>query len=102
MLLPGQAFPVLCNLQEHLEAPQQYSRHINLVLKQHFNSSHSPMLLALIKCTYLHFYWIDNCTIACDTITLKILFCEKLDTHLSSIPITRHGTMTHFKGINIL
>jgi hypothetical protein len=105
-LLPGVAIPIQKNLQGHPEAPRQWSEHIDKILqhKLHFMpTTHAPCIYTgkVDGQTVLFLRQVDDFGSACTSISIYNKLCDLIDIHLS-MPITRHGLMVHFNGLDIV
>jgi hypothetical protein len=105
-LMPGQAIPILRNLQGHPEAPRQWSKHIDGILcnNLHFTpTTHAPCLYTgnIDRQTVLLLRQVDDFSTACLHSSTYHTICGRLDTKLK-VPITRHGLLKHFNGIDVI
>jgi Reverse transcriptase (RNA-dependent DNA polymerase) len=105
--LPRDAvIPIDKNLQGHPEGPCQWSIHIDRILRVHFGltpTTHAPCLHSGVfqgHCI-LFLQQVDDFAIACAGKAIYDAFCDDLDKHLS-IPITCHGLMQHYNGVDIV
>jgi hypothetical protein len=101
----GFVIPILKNLQGHPEAPRQWSRHIDTILKQHgfCPTVHAP---CIYRATYhdenvLFLRQVDDFAIATNQEALYTSICNALDSHLR-VPMKRQGLLTHYNGIDII
>ena len=101
----GFVIPILKNLQGHPEAPRQWSRHIDTILKQHgfCPTVHAP---CIYRATYhdeniLFLRQVDDFAIATNQEALYTSICNALDSHLR-VPMKRQGLLTHYTGIDII
>jgi hypothetical protein len=105
-LLPGAVIPICKNLQGHPEAPRQWSMHCDIILqnKLHFApTTHAPCLYhGTINDQPVFFLrQVDDFGLACSTDAQYTSLCDMMDDSLS-MPITRHGSMVHFNGLDIV
>ena len=102
---PGFVIPILKNLQGHPEAPRQWSRHIDAILKQHgFTPTvHAPCLYRAVYRdeNVLFLRQVDDFAIATNQEALYTSICNALDSHLL-VPMKRQGLLTHYNGIDII
>ena len=101
----GHVIPILKNLQGHPEAPRQWSKHIDAILRQHgfCPTIHAPCLYrATIGNENIIFLrQVDDFAIATNQESLYTTICDQLDSHLL-VPMKRQGLLTHYNGIDIL
>jgi hypothetical protein len=98
--------PIDKNLQGHPEGPRQWSIHIDRILHVHFGlmpTTHAPCLYSGVFQGHriLFLRQVNDFAIACADRVVYDAFCDELDKHLS-IPITRHGLMQHYYGVDIV
>jgi hypothetical protein len=106
LLLPGQAIPILKNLQGHPEAPCQWSIHIHKILVKKIAVTSTTHVSCLYSSTVhgesiLFLRQVDDFSIACTHIDTYDHVCDLLDEELA-VPITRHDFLTHFDGIDVV
>ena len=105
-LLPGQVIPILKNLQGHPKAPRQWSLHIHPILVKKVAltpTTHAPYLYSgLVDAEPILFLrQVDDFSIACTHVATYDRVCDLLDEELA-VPITRHGLLHHFNGIDVV
>jgi hypothetical protein len=105
-LNPRHVIPVCRNLQGHPEAPRQWSLHIDAILRQHLGflpSTHAPCLYHGQCCGEVVYFLrqVDDFGFSCTDDVVYNTFCNSIDKYLS-IPITRHGLLQHFNGLDVL
>ena len=102
---PGHVIPILKNLQGHPEAPRQWSKHIDAILRQHgFRPTiHAPCLYraTIGNEDVLFLRQVDDFAIATNQESLYTNICNQLDSHLL-VPMKRQGLLTHYNGIDII
>ena len=102
---PGYVIPILKNLQGHPEAPRQWSKHIDTILRQHgFRPTvHAPCLYRakIGNENVIFLRQVDDFAIATNQESLYTNICDQLDSHLL-VPMKRQGLLTHYNGIDIL
>jgi hypothetical protein len=106
-LLPGQAIPILKNLQGHPEAPVN-----GLTISMALSSARSSSNLLLMHLVFTVVLSMDirsfSCAksddfsiAACTDIDVYHRVCDLVDAELS-VPMTRHGLLTNFNGIDMI
>jgi len=104
-LPPNAVVPVKKNLQGHPEAPKQWSKKIDKLLKQlgFKATTHAPCLYigTFDGQLVLFLRQVDDFSIACASETTYEALCAKLDTFFQ-VPMTRYGRMTHFNGVDVV
>jgi hypothetical protein len=98
-LLPGQAIPILKNLQGHPKAPRQWFSHIDKILVRKLaltSTTHAPCLYrgTVAGKSILFLCQVDDFSIACTHHGICDHICKLLDEELA-VHITRHGPFSH-------
>jgi hypothetical protein len=105
-LLPGQAIPIQKNLQGHPELPPQWSIQIHGILVTKLAlipTTHAPCLSYsghVDGAPILLLRQVNDFALACKHIDIYHRICDLLDEELS-VPIARHGILTHFNAIDV-
>jgi hypothetical protein len=107
LTLPHDAvIPIDMNLQGHPEGLHQWSIHIDRILRVNFGltpTTHAPCLYSGVfqgHCI-LFLQQVDDFSIACTDKAVYDAFCDEV-YKLLSIPITCHGLMQHYNGVDIV
>mmetsp|Transcript_12630 Transcript_12630/g.36754 ORF Transcript_12630/g.36754 Transcript_12630/m.36754 type:complete len:1246 (+) Transcript_12630:2039-5776(+) len=100
----GYVVPVLKNLQGHPEAPRQWSNHCDRILKSlgFTSTTHAPCIYRgeVLHEPVLFLRLVDDFAIGTTHKHVYDFICDKFDAVLLE-PITRHGILSIYNGINI-
>jgi hypothetical protein len=101
----GYVIPINKNLQGHPEAPRQWSRHIDRILRSYsfVPTVHAPCLYrATVEGEHVLFLrQVDDFAIATNHESLYVSICNDLDSQLL-VPMKRQGLLSHYNGIDII
>ena len=102
---PGFVIPILKNLQGHPEAPRQWSRHIDALLREHtfVPTVHAPCIYRahLAGEAVLFLRQVDDFAVATNNVNIYHCICDSLDSNLL-VPLKRQGLLTHYNGLDII